>query len=501
MAKSRTVFRCSDCGASFPKWAGKCGSCGAWNSLAEELEQSAPARSASLLVQAEPAQPINAVDLAHWAATPTGIAEVDRVLGGGLVPGSVTLLGGEPGIGKSTLLLQLLGVAGQQGRRALLVSGEESVQQVRLRAERLDALSNELWIVAETNLEAVLAHIRKVKPEICVVDSIQTMSDEQLTSAPGTVSQVRDCATALARLAKELGIAIVLVGHVTKDGNLAGPRVLEHLVDTVLSFEGDRHHQLRLLRAAKHRFGGTGELGMFEMRGEGLVGVTDPSSMLLGDRQTGVPGSMLVPVMEGHRPLMVEVQGLVAQSTLPMPRRVSQGFEPNRLAVLLAVIERRVGVKVGFADVFVSVIGGVRIIEPAADLAVALAVLSSATDQAVPDDVVALGEVGLAGEIRQVSHFAARLTEAVRLGAARAIVPLSSPEVAVAGLELLRVSSVREAAQALDFHMSKASFENRSQGRSEGRGEGRGEGRSQAPTALTIDRSMLREILSNIDPQ
>jgi DNA repair protein RadA/Sms len=488
MAKSKTIHRCSDCGAGFPKWAGKCGSCGAWNSLVEEIEQSV-AKTASLLVRTEPAQPINAVDLTQWAATPTGIAEVDRVLGGGLVPGSVTLLGGEPGIGKSTLLLQLLGVAGQAGRRALLVSGEESVQQVRLRAERLEALSQELWIVAETSLEAVLEHIRVVKPEICVIDSIQTMSDEQLSSAPGTVSQVRDCAIALTRLAKELGIAVVLVGHVTKDGNLAGPRVLEHLVDTVLAFEGDRHHQLRLLRAAKHRFGATGELGMFEMRGEGLVGVTDPSAMLLGDRQTGVPGSMLVPVMEGHRPLMVEVQGLVAQSTLAMPRRVAQGFDHNRLAVLLAVIERRVGIKVGFADVFVSVIGGVRIIEPAADLAVALAVLSSATDQAVPADVVAIGEVGLAGEIRQVSHFAARLNEAARLGATTALVPQSSPEVTIAGMRLMRVGSLHEAAQEMGFQATKASFENRSQ---------KNQPNQAGSTALQIDGSMLKQILATM---
>jgi DNA repair protein RadA/Sms len=449
MSKVRTVHRCSECGAGFPKWAGKCGSCGAWNTLIEEVDVAVPSRGAAVRVAAEPAQPITTVDVAHWAAVSTGIAEFDRVLGGGLVPGSVTLVGGEPGIGKSTLLLQLLGAGARAGRRSLLVSGEESVQQVRLRAERLGAVAPELWIVAETNLDAVLEHVRVVKPEVCVVDSIQTLSDPQLTSAPGTVSQVRDCANALARLAKELGVAMIFVGHVTKDGTLAGPRVLEHLVDTVLAFEGDRHHHLRMVRAVKHRFGATGELGLFEMLEQGLVAVADPSSLLLADRQKDVPGSVLVPVIEGNRPLMVEVQGLVAQSAMAMPRRVAQGFDNNRLAVLLAVIERRVGIKVGFADVFVSVIGGVRIIEPAADLAVALAVLSSAADEPVHDGLVAIGEVGLSGEIRQVSHYSARLAEAARLGATSAIVPASSPQVDVKGITVHRAANLHEAAAFL----------------------------------------------------
>jgi DNA repair protein RadA/Sms len=449
MSKVRTVHRCSECGAGFPKWAGKCGSCGAWNTLTEEVDLPAASRTAAVMVSAEPAQPITEVDVARWSAVSTGVPELDRVLGGGLVPGSVTLVGGEPGIGKSTLLLQLLGAGAKAGRRSLLISGEESVQQVRLRAERLQSISTDLWIVAETNLDAVLEHIRLLKPDVCVIDSIQTISDPQLTSAPGTVSQVRDCANALARLAKELGIAVIFVGHVTKDGTLAGPRVLEHLVDTVLAFEGDRHHHLRMVRAVKHRFGPTGELGLFEMQEAGLVAVADPSSLLLGDRQSGVPGSVLVPVMEGNRPLMVEVQGLVAQSSLAMPRRVAQGFDNNRLAVLLAVIERRVGIKVGFADVFVSVIGGVRIIEPAADLAMALAVLSSAADEPVHEGLVAIGEVGLSGEIRQVSHYTARLQEAARLGATLAIVPSSSPNVEVKGISVHRVPNLHEAAAYL----------------------------------------------------
>ena len=448
MSKSKVVHRCTDCGSAFPKWAGRCGSCGAWNTLVEEVEvrESRTASVAMAAARSEPAQPLGQVDVSNWQPRSTGIAEIDRVLSGGLVPGSVTLLGGEPGIGKSTILLQLLGAVSGAKRTALLISGEESVQQVRLRAERLDAISADLWIVADTSIGAVVEHIRAVKPEICVVDSIQTLADPELSSAPGTVSQVRDCTAALIQVAKELGVAIVLVGHVTKDGNIAGPRVLEHMVDTVLSFEGDRHHHLRLLRAVKHRFGATGELGLFEMRSDGLIAVDDPSAMLLLDRQGGVPGSMLVPVVEGHRPLIVEVQGLVAQSSLTNPRRVSQGFDFNRLAVLLAVIERRVGVAVSFADVFVSVVGGVRIAEPAADLAVALAILSSIADQPVDDGLVAIGEVGLSGEIRQVSHFEARLREAARLGATRAVVPASSPRIEIAGIALERVATMKEAA-------------------------------------------------------
>ncbi len=449
MSKSKVVHRCTDCGSAFPKWAGRCGSCGAWNTLVEEVEtrETRAATIAMATVRSEPAQPLATVDTSNGHPQPTGIAEFDRVLGGGLVPGSVTLVGGEPGVGKSTLLLQLLGAVSGARRRSLLVSGEESAQQVRMRAERLDALGSELWIVSDTSLGAVIEHIRTVKPEVCVVDSIQTMSDPELTSAAGTVTQVRDCTAGLIEVAKDLGIAILLVGHVTKDGNIAGPRVLEHMVDTVLSFEGDRHHQLRLLRAVKHRFGPTGELGLFEMRPEGLIAVDDPSAMLLADRQPGVPGSILVPVVEGHRPLIVEVQGLVAKSSLANPRRVSQGFDYNRLSVLLAVIERRVGVAVGFADVFVSVVGGVRIAEPAADLAVALSILSSAADSPIPEGLVAIGEVGLSGEIRQVSHFEARLREAVRLGATRAVVPASSPMVNVAGLQFDFVTTLQGAAE------------------------------------------------------
>ncbi len=494
------VHRCTDCGSAFPKWAGRCGSCGAWNTLVEEVEtrETRAVSVAMATVRSEPAQPLAKVDTNNGHPVPTGISEFDRVLGGGLVPGSVTLVGGEPGVGKSTLLLQLLGAVSGARRRALLVSGEESPQQVRMRAERLDALGSELWIVSDTSLGAVIEHIRAVKPEVCVIDSIQTLSDPELSSAPGTVTQVRDCTAGLIEVAKDLGIAILLVGHVTKDGNIAGPRVLEHMVDTVLSFEGDRHHQLRLLRAVKHRFGPTGELGLFEMRAEGLIAVDDPSAMLLADRQSGVPGSMLVPVVEGHRPLIVEVQGLVAKSSLANPRRVSQGFDFNRLSVLLAVIERRVGVQVSFADVFVSVVGGVRIAEPAADLAVALAILSSAADVPVPEGLVAIGEVGLSGEIRQVSHFEARLREAVRLGATRAIVPASSPMVDVSGLQFDFVSTMGDAAEvigALDpFRRQQARSERQEEGPryasryQSGNSTGDKGGKGRKPTELDLRR-------------
>ncbi len=460
MAKVKIVHRCTDCGAAFPKWGGQCGSCGAWNTLVEEVDlpvgRSAPLPGSSI---GEPAIPLVTVNSDQWKAWPTGIDEFDRVLGGGLIPGSVTLVGGEPGIGKSTLLLQLLGKMSSRDHRCLLVSGEESAQQVKMRAERLGALSTDLWIAPETALPVVLAHIRSVKPDVAVIDSIQTMYDPELPSAPGSVTQVRECAHAFTRLAKELGIAVILVGHVTKEGNLAGPRVLEHLVDTVLSFEGDRHHGLRMLRAVKHRFGATGELGLFEMLEAGLVAVADPSSMFLSDRRKNVPGSIVVPTIEGQRPLLVEVQGLVAISPLSVPRRGTQGFEQSRLAVLLAVIDRRVGLGTGMLDVFVSVVGGVRITEPSADLGVMLAVLSSSSDEALPSDLVAIGEVGLAGEVRQVTHMTQRLTESARVGMKYAVVPPSTVDPKIPGLTLIRVGSIGEAAVEFGLRTKKATKE------------------------------------------
>ena len=440
MAKERTAYRCSDCGASEAKWVGRCASCGTWGSIVEEVARTTLRATAP---GAGP-RPLHLVATGGTSCQPTGVAELDRVLGGGLVPGSVTLLGGEPGIGKSTLLLQVLASLADSGGPCLLVSAEESAPQVRIRAGRLGAVPEGLLVLAETSLPAILDAIDSCRPTVCVIDSIQTVLDPDVGSAPGSVAQVRECAHALTRVAKERGIAVVLVGHVTKDGSLAGPRVLEHVVDTVLSFEGDRHHALRLLRAVKHRYGATGELGLFEMTELGMVGVDDPSGLLLGDRRAGVPGSVVVPALEGRRPLVVEVQSLVGPSGAAGPRRSGQGIDNGRLALLLAVLERRAQVALATSEVFVSAVGGVKLTEPAADLGIALALASAVSDVALPDDLVAFGEVGLGGELRQVPHGARRLAEAARLGFTQAIVPSSAPP-APPGLSVLRVSTLAEA--------------------------------------------------------
>jgi DNA repair protein RadA/Sms len=388
--------------------------------------------------------PIAEVDSEGWEPRPLGIGELDRVLGGGLVAGSVTLLGGEPGIGKSTLLLQALAALAATGARCLLACGEESAQQVRMRAERLGALDPKLWLVAETDLAAILAHADAVAPDVLVVDSIQTVFDPELASAPGSVAQVRECAHRLVRAAKEAGRATVLVGHVTKDGALAGPRVLEHVVDTVLSFEGERHHALRLLRAVKHRFGPTSELGLFEMTDGGLAGVPDPGRLFLSDRQAHAPGSVVVPTLEGHRPLVVELQALVARTQLSSPRRSAQGLDAGRLAMIAAVVEERLRIPLAGADLYAMAVGGVRVTEPGADLALGLALISSVTATALPDDLVACGEVGLCGELRQVGQTGRRLAEAARLGFRRALLPMSAPE-APPGIDVLRAATLAEA--------------------------------------------------------
>ncbi len=377
----------------------------------------------------------------------TGVSELDRVLGGGLIAGSVTLLAGEPGIGKSTLLLQALTTMAARGARCLLVCAEESVEQVRLRADRLGAPPPGLLIIAETSLPAVLAAAGATTPDLIAVDSIQTVSDPDVNGGPGSVTQVRDCAHAFVRHAKDHGIATLLVGHVTKDGAIAGPRVLEHVVDTVLSFEGDRDHGVRTLRALKHRFGPTDELGVFEMTGEGLVGVPDASSLLLTERRGDTPGSVVAAAIEGARPLLVEVQALVTKSYAPLPRRSAQALDGGRLALLIAVLQERAGIGLGGFDVYANVAGGVRVAEPGIDLAVAMAVASARTDRAVPNDTVLIGEVGLGGELRQVAQVARRLTEAGRLGFAQAIVPASTAD--VAGITLLRVPDLAAALAVL----------------------------------------------------
>ncbi len=390
--------------------------------------------------------PIGEVVISGAAPLPTELAELDRVLGGGLVPGSVTLIGGEPGMGKSTLLMQALGRIAARGARCLLVCAEESAAQVRVRADRLGVLAPELFVVSETSLPAVMAYVAQVEPVVLAIDSIQAVHDPDAPGTAGSVTQVRDSAQELVRLAKDNDIATVLVGHVTKDGTLAGPRVLEHVVDTVLSFEGDRHHALRMLRALKHRFGATDELGLMEMTTHGLVPVNDPSALFLADRRVGATGSVVTAVMEGTRPLCVEVQSLVAPTGAPIPRRIAQAFEGNRLSMLVAVLQQRAGIGLAGHDVYASVAGGVRVAEPAADLAVALAIAGARNDYAVDSDTIVIGEIGLGGEVRQVPQAPRRLAEALRLGFRRAIVPLSTPD--VRGVQLRRVGDIGEALAA-----------------------------------------------------
>jgi len=440
MPKPRTVHRCRECGGTSPRWLGRCPACDAWGTLVEAREQLAPA---VVVPETEGPLPITDVDPMGVVARPTGIGELDRVLGGGLVPGSVTLLGGEPGMGKSTLLLQALGRLAETGARCLLVAAEESREQVRLRAERIGALAPGLLLAADTSLAHVLAHVDEVAPDVLAIDSIQAVIDTDAPGAAGSITQVRDCAHRLVRLAKDRALATLLVGHVTKEGTLAGPRVLEHVVDTVLSFAGDRYHSLRLLHALKHRFGPTHELGLFEMGSAGLTGVPDASALFLADRRPGAPGSVVAPVLEGARPLLVEVQALVAPHDAPVPRRAAQGLDSGRLSMLLAVLEQRASVQVARADVFASVAGGVRVSEAGVDLAVALGVAGARCDAAVDPGTVVLGEVGLGGEVRQVPQAGRRLAEAARLGFTRALAPPSTP--AVDGVEVVPVADLRAA--------------------------------------------------------
>lgn len=416
--------------------------------MVEEVGAAVAAPSAAILRQprAQP-QAITAIDPIGAAPQSTGVGELDRVLSGGLVAGSVTLLGGEPGMGKSTLALQALAGLARRGVRCLLVAAEESVDQVRARAGRIDALADELVVVAANSLPEVLAHADAVQPAVLAVDSIQTISDPELGGVPGSVTQVRDCAQALVRLAKTRDIAVVLIGHVTKEGTLAGPRVLEHVVDTVLAFDGDRHHSLRMVHALKHRFGSALEVGLFEMGEAGLRGVEDPSALFLADRREGASGSVVCPVLDGARPLLVEVQALVAPASVPaQARRSVQGFESGRLAMLLAVLERHTGLRVAGCDVFVSVAGGVRVSEPAGDLAVALAVASALLGKPIVGPTVVVGEIGLGGELRGIGRLEQRLSEAARLGLHRAIVPQSAP--VVPGVTLERVHNIASALRA-----------------------------------------------------
>lgn len=440
MAKVKTVYECTTCGDQAPKWAGRCMGCGHWNTLVESvIGGDAPGRDlpgGSLPGSTGPAvgtaaAPLASVAFEGQAASPTGVPELDRVLGGGLTPGSVTLIGGEPGVGKSTLLVQVAAAMAAAGQRVLYVSAEESVHQVSARLNRLSgdpdgAPSDSMWIGGEPHIGRVLADIAELKPDLVIVDSIQTVFDQELGSAPGSVSQVRHCAHRLTRAAKETDTAVVLVGQVTKDGSLAGPRVLEHLVDTVLALDGDRELGLRMLRAMKHRYGPTGELGVLEMTQRGLVEVGDPSALLLADRRSDVAGSAITVSVEGRRPLVIELQALVTAATTPSPRRSAQGIDQGRLSMLLAVLDRRAHVRATPLDVYASIIGGLKIQEPGIDLALCCAVASSLTDMPMRADVVVVGEVGLAGEVRSVPWVDRRLAEAARMGFSAAIVPAGS---------------------------------------------------------------------------
>ncbi len=452
MAKEKTSFTCTECGGTSPRWLGQCPHCEAWNTMVEVVSgNTAPARNRfASLARASELTALADIEASDFERTPTGIDELDRVLGGGMVEGGVVLIGGDPGIGKSTLLLQALDGLQRANVPALYVTGEESGAQVALRSRRLGLDNSQVKVLAETQLEKILATIAAAQPAIAVIDSIQTIYSDQLTSAPGSVAQVRECAAHLTRAAKSGGPCVVLVGHVTKEGALAGPRVLEHMVDTVLYFEGDTHSSFRLIRAIKNRFGAVNEIGVFAMTEKGLKGVANPSAIFLSQHAEPVPGSCVLVTLEGTRPMLVEIQALV-DSGGPSPRRLSVGLDRDRLAMLLAVLHRHAGVACMDQDVFVNAVGGVRISEPAADLAVMLAITSSLRGKALPKGFVAFGEVGLAGEVRPAPRGQERLREAAKLGFSVAVVPkANAPKKAGKDLEGLTIHAVDRIEEALD---------------------------------------------------
>jgi len=460
MVKAKTVYECSTCGDQAPKWVGRCGGCGHWNTLVESViggeapggglsAAPSPAHSATH----RPAVLLAELDERACIPLPTGIPEFDRVLGGGLVAGSITLVGGEPGVGKSTLLTQVSAAWAAEHSAALSVSAEESPQQVSGRFARLGLSGDRVHVGGDCNINGVLADIASLKPGLAIIDSIQTVFDPDLSSAPGSVAQVRQCAHRLAIAARENNCAIVLVGQVTKDGSLAGPRVLEHLVDSVLSFDGEREMGLRVLRALKNRFGPTGELGVFEMTGEGLVTVDDPSGRMLGDRQVDAAGSAVAVTIEGRRAVVLEVQGLLIGSDVPNPRRSATGFDQKRMTMLLAVMQKQLQLNFSNHDAYLSVVGGLKISEPGSDVAVCAALTSSMRDVIIPQDMIAVGEVGLAGELRSVAGIERRLIEAARLGFRRAVIP-SSDQAVDAPLQTIPVSNLREALTKLGLSRS-----------------------------------------------
>lgn len=448
MAKSKSIYSCTECGAISPKWQGQCPGCDAWNTLVETVAEKSSGHRFEALAPTARLQNLSEIEARETERIATGIGEFDRALGGGLVPGGVVLIGGDPGIGKSTLLLQALSLLSIE-QKVLYISGEESGEQVALRARRLSLDTKRLQLMAEINLERILSTLQIEKPRVAVIDSIQTLWSDQLSSAPGSVAQVRECAAQLTRLAKQAGITVILVGHVTKEGALAGPRVLEHIVDTVLYFEGDTHSTFRLIRAVKNRFGAVNEIGVFAMTETGLKGVSNPSALFLSQHGQDVAGSCVMVTQEGTRPLLVEIQALV-DTAHGNPRRLTVGLDAQRLAMLLAVLHRHAGIVCFDQDVFVNAVGGVKITEPAADLAVLLSITSSLKNKALPSKLIVFGEVGLAGEIRPAPRGQERLKEAAKLGFTRALIPEANrPKHAIPGMEVIAVKRVEEAVSRL----------------------------------------------------
>ncbi|MFB0535062.1 MAG: DNA repair protein RadA [Anaerolineae bacterium] len=456
MARVKTAFVCEQCGHVFPRWSGRCSECGTWNSVVEtRVEQDREKRAAGVsLVPASEPQPLPTISADGFQRISVAMEELNRVLGGGVVPGSVVLIGGDPGIGKSTLLLQVSSLLARQEGPVLYVSGEESVQQIKMRADRLGISDDQLYVLSEINLEQIMGHIERLNPHLAVVDSIQSVYTEELTSAAGGVSQVKECAATLLRLAKASGVPIFIVGHVTKAGAIAGPRVLEHIVDTVLYLEGDRFHAYRLLRSVKNRFGSTNEVGVFEMASQGLLEVANPSEAFLAERLPEAAGSAIAVTMEGTRPLLVEIQALASTTSFGLPRRTANGVDFNRLLLLVAVLSKRVGLRLSDQDVFVNVVGGLRVNEPAADLAVAVAIASSFRDVPVAADLAVVGEIGLSGELRTVGQLPRRLSEAAKLGFKRCLLPKGTRQKKAIPSEIEFIG-VRSVAEALEVALVK----------------------------------------------
>ncbi len=452
---TKTVFFCNECGYESPKWVGQCPACRAWNTMVEERVSASSNAAAKSVKEAlnkgeSMVASISQISLEEESKTSTGIKEFDRVLGGGVVQGSLTLVGGDPGIGKSTLLLQTCRLMGYAGEKILYVSGEESLKQIKIRALRIGDFSDNVELMCETNLSVIEEVIRAKKPKIVIIDSIQTMFVEEVTSAPGSVSQVRESTGILMRIAKGMDVSIFIVGHVTKEGTVAGPRVLEHMVDTVLYFEGDRHASYRVLRGVKNRFGSTNEIGVFEMRNEGLVEVANPSEFMLEGRPKDASGCVVSCSMEGTRPILIEIQALVTRTNFGIPRRQAQGADYNRLNLLMAVLEKRVGLALGECDAYLNIAGGIKVTEPAIDLGIVLAVVSSFRNKPLPSDLVAFGEVGLSGEVRSISQIEGRVKEAAKLGFKTCMVPATGKE-SLKNMEGVKIIYVNSVAEAMDF--------------------------------------------------